>query len=262
MEFCSIASGSSGNCIFVGTDEANILIDAGISAKKICEGLKGIDIDPSDIDGIFVTHEHIDHIQGISTFVKKYPMEVFGTKKTLKALYSKFDGDFGESIFTEIVPDIDFSYKDAIIHPFAVSHDAADPVGYRIESKGKRFAVATDMGFFDDRIVNCLKDLDAICFEANHDINMLMVGKYPYNLKQRVSGPKGHLSNDAAADLLCRIFSERLKYIMLIHLSKDNNYAELAYETVRAELLTRCCNSPVILDVAGRNAASDIYNII
>ena len=101
-----------------------------------------------------------------------------------------------------------------------------------------------------------LKDLDAICLEANHDINMLMVGSYPYNLKQRVAGPKGHLSNDAAADLLCRIYCERLKKILLIHLSKDNNYAELAYETVRAELLSRCCNSEVSLDVAGRNTPS------
>ena len=175
MEFCSIASGSSGNCIFVGTDEANILIDAGISAKKICEGLKGIDIDPSDIDGIFVTHEHIDHIQGISAFVKKYPMEIFGTKKTLKALSAKFNGEFGDSVFTEIVPDVDFFYKDAIIYPFAVSHDAADPVGYRVESEGKRFAVATDMGCFDDYIVNNLSNLDGLCLEANHDIRMLQV---------------------------------------------------------------------------------------
>lgn len=262
MEFCSIASGSSGNCIFVGTDEANILIDAGISAKKICEGLNGIDIDPADVDGIFVTHEHIDHIQGIQVFAKKYKVDIYGTKKTLKQISAKFGGDFGESNMIEIVPDIDIYFKDVIIHPFAVSHDAADPVGYRMESGGKRFAVATDMGFFDDYIVENLKDLDGICLEANHDINMLMVGKYPYNLKQRVAGPKGHLSNDAAADLLTRIYSKRLKKVLLIHLSKDNNYAELAYETVRAELLAKCCQSELSLDVAGRNTPSDIFTIL
>ena len=262
MEFCSIASGSSGNCIFVGTSEANILIDAGISAKKICEGLKGIDIDPFDIDGIFVTHEHIDHIQGIQVFVKKYGINIYGTGKTLKAIYSKFGGDLGESRMIDIIPDIDICVKDAIIHPFAVSHDAVDPVGYRIESGEKRFAVATDLGYFDDYIVENLKDLDAICIEANHDINMLMVGKYPYQLKQRVSGRKGHLSNDSCADLLCRIAGDRLKKILLIHLSKDNNYAELAYETVRAELLMRCEHREITLDVAGRNTPSDIYSII
>ncbi len=262
MEFCSIASGSSGNCIFVGTDEANILIDAGVSAKKICEGLKGIDIDPFDIDGIFITHEHVDHIQGLQNFVKKYGTKVFGTAKTLKAIYSKGNGEFGESEFEEINPDIDICLKDAIITPFAVSHDAADPVGYRVESGGKRFAVATDLGTFDDYIVEHLKELDGLCLEANHDINMLMVGKYPYQLKQRVAGPKGHLSNDAAADLLCRIFCDRLKYVLLIHLSKDNNYAELAYETVRAELLTRCPHRELTLDVAGRNTPSDIFSIL
>ncbi|MBO4510803.1 MAG: MBL fold metallo-hydrolase [Lachnospiraceae bacterium] len=262
MEFCSIASGSSGNCIFVGTNEANILIDAGVSAKKICEALKGIDIDPSEIDGIFITHEHIDHIQGLQVFAKKYPTVIYATNKTLRAIRSKFGPDFGGSTFEEIVPDIDFCLKDAIITPFAVSHDAADPVGYRVESEGKRFAVATDLGFFDDYIISNLKELDGLCLEANHDINMLMVGKYPYNLKQRVSGPKGHLSNDSAADLLCRIFCERLKYVLLIHLSKDNNYAELAYETVRAELLSRCPHKELKLDVAGRNTPSDIFSII
>ena len=262
MEFCSIASGSSGNCIFVGTSEANILIDAGISAKKICEGLRGIDIDPADIDGIFITHEHIDHIQGIQVFAKKYNIDIYGTKKTLKALIAKYKEDFGDCRMIEIIPDIDICLKDAIIHPFAVSHDAADPVGYRIESEGKRFAVATDLGFFDDYIVDNLKELDGICIEANHDINMLMVGKYPYHLKQRVAGPKGHLSNDACADLLCRIFCERLKHILVIHLSKDNNYAELAFETVRAELLTRCPHHELSLDVAGRNTPSDIFSIL
>ncbi len=262
MEFCSIASGSSGNCIFVGTSEANILIDAGISSKKICEGLRGIDIDPSEIDGIFITHEHIDHIQGLQVFAKKYNISIYGTKKTLRAINSKFNGDLEGCPMIEITPDIDICLKDAIILPFAVSHDAADPVGYRIESGGKNFAVATDMGFFDDYIVEKLKNLDGICIEANHDINMLMVGKYPYHLKQRVAGPKGHLSNDACADLLCRIFCDRLKHILLIHLSKDNNYAELAYETVRAELLTRCCDHEVSLEVAGRNTPSDIFSIL
>ena len=262
MEFCSIASGSSGNCIFVGTNEANILIDAGISAKRICEGIRGIDIDPAEIDAIFITHEHIDHVQGLQTFAKKYPTTIYGTAKTLKCIYSKTDGDFGESSFKEIAPDIDICVKDAIITPFAVSHDAADPVGYRLESANRRFAVATDLGFFDDYIVEHLKDLDGLCLEANHDINMLMVGKYPYHLKQRVAGPKGHLSNDSAADLLCRIFCDRLKYVLLIHLSKDNNYAELAYETVRAELLSRCPHKELKLDVAGRNTPSDIFSII
>jgi len=262
VEFCSIASGSSGNCIYVGTAEANILIDAGISAKRICEGLKGIDIDPVELDGIFITHEHVDHVQGLQVFAKKYNTDIYGTRKTLKAICSKYDGNFGQGRMIEINPDIDIYLKDAIIHPFAVQHDAADPVGYRVESGGKNFAVATDLGCFDDYIINNLKELDGICIEANHDINMLMVGKYPYSLKQRVSGPKGHLSNDACAKLLCRIYSPRLKSILLIHLSKDNNYAELAYETVRAELLTSCCNSCVALDVAGRNTPSDIFSIL
>ncbi len=261
MEFCSIASGSSGNCIFVGTAEANILVDAGISCKRIVDGLKSIDIDISDISGILITHEHSDHIQGVPILARKYGIDIYGTRDTLKYIYDKEKGNLGESRLVEIVPDADFEIGDAVIHPFSISHDAADPVSYRIESDGKVFAIATDLGYYDDYVVKNLSEADGIYLEANHDVNMLMVGGYPYHLKMRIIGPKGHLSNEAAADLLVRVGCDRLKAVLLAHLSKENNYAELAYETVRAELLEKWSFGDIDLIVAPRDVPSQLFTV-
>lgn len=261
MEFCSIASGSSGNCIYVGAGGTSLLVDAGVSCKRITDGLKSIDLDVSELDGIFITHEHIDHIQGVPILARKYGIDIYGTHDTLKYIYDKEKGNLGSSRLIDIAPDTDVFLGDVVVHPFSISHDACDPVSYRIEAGGKVFAIATDLGYFDDYIVSNMMNADGVYLEANHDYNMLMVGNYPYSLKQRVAGPKGHLSNDAAAELLVRIGSERLKAVLLAHLSKENNYAELAYETVRAELLTRWNYGSLEMEVAPRDIPSSLYTI-
>lgn len=237
MRLCSIASGSSGNCIYIGSRNTHLLVDAGISRKRVEEGLKKLDVKGEELDGILVTHEHIDHIQGLGVFSRKYKIPIYATAGTLGGIKNcKSLGQMPEGLYHEIKPDTDFTLGEITVHPFAVSHDAGQPCGYRFERGEKHVAVATDLGKYDDYTVENLKDLDAVLLESNHDIHMLEVGPYPYPLKRRVMGEKGHLSNELSGRLLCAILHEGLKHVLLGHLSKENNYAELAYETVRLEV--------------------------
>lgn len=237
MNLCSIASGSSGNCIYTGTEKAGILIDAGISAKRITEGLHSIDRDFSDIQGIFVSHEHSDHVKGIGVLARKYHLPIYATKGTIQAMKSMSSlGKIEEDLYHEIRPEETICLKDLEISPFAIPHDAAEPVAYHVACGEKTAAVATDLGFYNQKIVDRLKGLDVLLLEANHDIHMVEVGSYPYALKQRILSDKGHLSNEAAGKLLCHILHDDLKHIFLGHLSQENNYDQLAYETIRMEI--------------------------
>lgn len=237
MRLCSIASGSSGNCIYIGSENTHLLVDAGISRKKIEEGLAKLNLTGDMLDGILITHEHTDHIQGLGVFCRKYKIPVFGTPGTLQGILAyKQLGAVPEGIFREVFADCPFEIGDLTIKPFTISHDAKEPTGFRITGDGKSVAVATDLGFYDDYTIHNLKDLCAVVLEANHDVHMLEVGPYPYPLKQRVLGNCGHLSNEASGRLLCQILHDGLKHIVLGHLSKDNNFPELAYETVKLEV--------------------------
>lgn len=236
MRMCSIASGSSGNCIYVGSDNTHLLIDAGISGKSIEAGLNGIDISTSDIDGILVTHEHSDHIAGLGVLARRYGIDIYATEGTVEAIKGKNLGRIDEGLFKIIREDDDFVVNDLCVHAIKVPHDAAAPVAYRIGSNGSSIAVMTDLGYFDDYIVSNLQGLDALLLESNHDIRMLETGPYPYPLKQRILGNRGHLSNENAGRLLGRVINDNMQKIFLGHLSKENNLAELAYETVRLEL--------------------------
>ena len=237
MRLCSIASGSSGNCIYVGSDEAHVLVDVGISGKKIVEGLYSLDLSPGDIDGILITHEHSDHIKGLGVIARKYEIPIYATGGTVDAMSRMGSlGKIPEGIFTEIREDEPFQIKDLSVNPFTIPHDAAQPVGYRFECGGHSMGIATDLGKYNEYIVDHLQKLDALLLEANHDIRMLQVGKYPYYLKQRILGDRGHLSNENAGRLLCRLLHDNLKAVFLGHLSKENNYEALAYETVCQEV--------------------------
>lgn len=237
MRLCSIASGSSGNCIYVGSDTTHLLIDVGISGKRVEAGIKELDIVPGDLDGILITHEHADHIAGLGVIARKYNIPIYTTKGTKEAIlnYGKI-GKVDPELFVEIKEDEKFTIKDLAVNPMRISHDAAQPVAYRVSYGNKKIAVCTDLGCFNDYTVECLKNLDAVLLEANHDINMLQVGPYPYYLKQRILGDRGHLSNENSGRLLNRIIHNDLKHIILGHLSKENNIPELAYEAVRMEV--------------------------
>lgn len=237
MKLCSIASGSSGNCIFAGSDTTSLLVDAGISGKRVENGLNTIGHTGRDLDGILVTHEHSDHIRGLGVLSRKLQVPIYATKATIEEILSCSSlGKFPEGIFYEIEPDRPFEIGDLTVNPFTISHDAADPVGYRISQGEHSVGIATDLGKYDDYIIENLQGLDALLLEANHDVNMLQVGAYPYYLKQRILSDRGHLSNCAAGQLLSSLLHDGMKEIMLGHLSQENNYEDLAFETVCSEV--------------------------
>lgn len=237
MRLCSIASGSSGNCIYVGNENTHLIVDVGISKKRVEEGLAELHLTGEMLSGILITHEHTDHIQGLGAFSRKYKIPIYATKGTLDGVRMyKSLGEMPEGLLREISPDTRFSVGELEIVPFSISHDANEPTGFRISGDDKSVAIATDLGVYDDYIVEHLRHLDAVVLEANHDVHMVEVGPYPYPLKQRVLGCRGHLSNESTGRLLCEILHEELKYIVLGHLSKENNFPELAYETVKLEV--------------------------
>lgn len=237
MKLCSIASGSSGNCIYVGTDATHLLVDVGISGKKTEGGLNSIGQSLANIDGILITHEHSDHICGLGVLSRKYHIPIYATYGTINAIkMSSSVGKIEEELFVPIRADESFRIKDITVEPMLTSHDAAEPVAYRMKYENKKIAIATDLGTYNEYTVECLKGMDLLFLEANHDVNMLQVGPYPYQLKRRILGDRGHLSNELSGQLLKRIAHEKLQGVVLGHLSKDNNIPELAYETVRVEL--------------------------
>lgn len=265
MRLCSIASGSSGNCIYVGSNKTHLLIDTGISKKRIDECLSELGIKGEEINGILITHEHSDHIQGLGVFSRKYEIPIYATKGTITGITEcKSIGKMPEGLFHEVLIDQVFTIGDLEIKPFSISHDAMEPSGFRIETAEKSVAIATDLGIYDEYIIDNLKNLDAIVLEANHDVHMLEVGPYPYPLKQRVLGNRGHLSNELTGRLLCNILHDKLKYIMLGHLSRENNYEELARETVKLEVTmgdTPYKGDDLPLLVANRDVMSKILEI-
>jgi len=237
MDIFSIGSGSSGNSICVGGDNSHILIDAGLSGKRIREGLNGKDLKPEELSGILITHEHADHVSGLGVMARRYGLPIYGTAGTIRAIRRNSSlGEIDDSLFHVVERDVDFAVGDLTVHPIHVSHDAADPVAYICTDGRKKIGVITDLGKYDDYTIGNLQDLSVIFLEANHDVNMLQVGPYPYPLKQRILSDSGHLSNETSGDLLGCILNDYVEHIFLGHLSAQNNYPELAYETVRQEV--------------------------
>jgi len=239
-----------------------VLIDAGISGKRVEAGLAQIGLTGHDIDGILVTHEHSDHISGLGVLCRRYHTPIYATRRTLGALMQTGSlGKIDPSLLVEVEADESFTIKDLTVNPMHISHDAADPVAYRFSYGKKRAAICTDLGVYNEYTVECLKGMDVLLLEANHDVNMLQVGSYPYPLKQRILGKRGHLSNENAGRLLGRVLHDDLKKVVLGHLSKENNLPELAYETVRLEI--ELADNPYhaqdfCIEVARRSDVSEI----
>lgn len=265
MRMASIASGSSGNCIYIGSDNTHILVDAGISNKRIQQGLGELGLTGKDIKGILITHEHSDHVKGLGVLARKYQIPIYGTVETLEEIFaSERLGEIDSSLLTSISPDQEFVLGDLTVKPFKVNHDAANPVAYRVEKGSKSVAVATDMGHYNSYIVHHLQGLDALLLESNHDVRMVETGPYPYYLKRRILSDYGHLSNENAGRLLSHVLHDKLKKVLLGHLSKENNYVDLAYETVKAEIDMGDCpygSSDFSISVAGRDCNSEIVYV-
>lgn len=264
MRICSIASGSSGNCIYIGHENHHILLDAGVSRKRIVDGLKELGVSPEMLDGIFVTHEHTDHICGIPMMEKMFHTPVYATGGTLDAICSKDKkGDISLKNLYQLYADEPVQVGGFQITPFTISHDAAEPVCYTIECAGKKIGVVSDLGYYDSYIVEHLSGSDVLMMEANHDISMLEAGPYPYSLKCRILGEQGHLSNEMSGKLLCDLYHKGLKEVFLTHLSKENNYPQLAYESVKCQLWEEMgwTELPFTLEVAKRDVPSRVVHI-
>ncbi|MFW7432881.1 MBL fold metallo-hydrolase [Vagococcus carniphilus] len=231
-----LASGSSGNSLYIESGQKRLLVDAGLSGKKITGLLAQIDRKPEDLDAILVTHEHRDHIHGVGVLARKYKLDVYANEKTWQAM-------------DPLIGDVSFEQKnifnmgevmtlgDLDIESFGVSHDAADPQFYQFHKDNKSFVVLTDTGYCSDRVRGIIKNADGYLMESNHDLGMLRMGKYPWSTKQRILSDKGHLSNEDGALVATDVIGDKTKRIYLGHLSKENNLKEIAHMTMTDTLM-------------------------
>lgn len=230
MIFCSLYSGSSGNSIFVSSGKTKVLIDAGLSGIKITNALKEIGEDIKELDAIFVTHEHSDHIKGIGILSRKYNIPIYANSLTWQAMANSIGSVKEQNV--KVVNSNCVTINDLDIINYKTPHDAVSACGYTICSGNKKASIATDLGYFADEVRNAISDSDIVLLESNHDIEMLKFGPYPYELKRRILSKTGHLSNDDCGRAIIDIMNEKKKHIVLGHLSKINNYPDLAYQTV------------------------------
>lgn len=230
LDVCVLASGSKGNCTYIATTSTKILIDVGMTCSYVVNKLASISVNPREIDGILVTHTHSDHIAGLKVFLKKYQTTLFLTKKMYDDLKDKIKID------NYVLIEEDFSLKDLFIRVIKTSHDASDSNGYVVEYKDKSAVYLTDTGYVNQKNFNVLKNRNLYIMESNHDVTMLMEGKYPYHLKQRILGDYGHLSNQDSANYLSKFIGDNTKYVFLAHLSEENNTPTLALETLKETL--------------------------
>ncbi len=229
-KFCPLFSSSTGNSIYVNGGDDSLLIDVGMTNKQVEQSLWNIGADADSIRNIFITHEHNDHVKGLKVFTKKHKARVFMTAGTYEAL-TKTDAldNVNEcKIITEDGVDVGCMF----VKPFAISHDSLEPCGYTVElANGRKIAVATDLGIMTDTVFDAIKGADLVMLESNHDVNMLQCGAYPYVLKRRILGVKGHLSNDDCAKTVAKLLKTGTTRFFLGHLSRENNIPQLAYQT-------------------------------
>lgn len=267
LQFASFASSSSGNCYLVKSDTTAILIDVGIAGKYILDGLENLDIAPEEIRGILLTHEHIDHVRSLRMMSKKAEDAVVcGTRGTLDAVSDKVD----PSKCRAVRPGEAFVVGDIQVEPFTLSHDAAEPAGYSLRHGGRQLTIVTDTGRISEEIFCQAAGADLLVLEANHEVNILQMGSYPYALKRRILGDEGHLSNEAAGACLCRLLQQRkargaegVPTVILAHLSKENNTPAQAYLTIRNMLMEEdfYIDQDLLMDIAARDVASPLREV-
>jgi len=267
MRFKSISSGSKGNATYIGSDRTHILIDTGISKKRIYEGLKQLDLSPKDLSAILITHEHTDHICALDILERDLQIPVFLTDGTKQSLQEKNHWMVPDELVHIIRADETFTIGDITVKALQVSHDAREPVCYRFQGSSSggagSCAVVTDLGEYDEKLLHELKVLSVLMVEANHDLRMLQTGPYPYPLKRRIASGKGHLSNETAGHLVSDLLHEGMQHIALGHLSQKNNYQELALLAVQNEIDTRDNSwhaSDFPIDVADPQTGTQVYS--
>ena len=236
LRFSPLFSGSSGNATYIGCDNVHILLDAGVSGSRVTAELQRVGVDPSMLNAILVTHEHSDHIKGIGIISRKYDLPVYATEGTWAGMYSKI-GNIPAKNVRFIQPAQDFYVGPIDITPFPIPHDAGQPVGYTFELSGAKLAVATEVGGPRESWMKYIYGAGAVILESNYDPGMLTSGPYPYDLKKRIMGKHGHLSNADAGEIAVELARRGTRQIILAHLSKENNYPALALTTCESMFL-------------------------
>jgi len=230
IRFCNLYSGSSGNATYIEYQDTRILIDAGVSCQKIVKGLADMNVTLDMIDGILITHEHSDHVKGLTTISKKYNTPIYATSKTWNQMALLKLPEYNHILFHA---NESFDLGELTIHPFSIPHDAVDPCAFNIMAGDKKITVATDIGHITNGIYEKLMGSDILLLESNYDDNTLSYSSYPYFLKRRIASDMGHLSNEAASKVIKKLYDDTgIKHVVLGHLSKENNFPELAYQTV------------------------------
>ncbi|MFV0266590.1 MAG: MBL fold metallo-hydrolase [Draconibacterium sp.] len=251
LEICAIASGSNGNCYYIGNHTDAVLIDAGISTKQILLRMKERDLDAEKIKALFITHEHGDHMRGARVLGKRLQIPVYLTAKTYNSSYKNLRPDYPKFFSPEdVIPVGDFS-----IHPVLKNHDAAEPCSFRIEYQNRNIGVFTDIGEACNNVKTHLQLCDSLFLESNYDEKMLWEGSYPWHLKKRVASDVGHLSNDQAFELLNQHAGENLQCVFLSHLSKENNTPEMAIETMQP------LTERFAVKLTSRREASEVFQL-
>jgi len=262
MKAISLASGSKGNSYLITTAGSKILIDNGLSEKAFLEKLDALKINPLDLDAIFITHEHADHIKGLKTFIKKYKAKIYVHNDSAKYV----DKELGGNLRNEIIfydNDI-ITFNDLIIENFSQSHDSKHCSGFTIKDNEATVSISTDLGIMNDNILKHLKDSDLVYLEANHDVSLLLDNpNYPTFLKQRILGNRGHLSNKASSEIIEKLAYGGVKQIVLSHLSEDNNSPSLAYNFIKEKLKEKNITEgeDIFIDVATQYKLGTAFNI-
>lgn len=262
LQFCSFASGSSGNCYLIKNESTALLIDAGISGKKIFQALEDTDTPPEMVKALLITHEHIDHVKSIPIVTKKLPeVLAYANESTWENIERQVAPE-KQRVFTT---GEDFYIDALLIRPFPIPHDAAEPVGFSIYYDGSQISIVTDVGYITDEIFDEIIDADLLMLEANHEEEILLMGNYPYPLKRRILGDNGHLSNVNAGKCLCSLVEARRKNrrVLLGHLSRENNDPSVAMLTVRNTLMENNIipGNELKLEVVLRDCCSCIYEV-
>lgn len=262
LKFCSLFSGSDGNSQYIEYKNTKLLIDSGMSGKRIQEQLKNIEVDPKEIQGIFITHEHTDHIKGAGVLSRRYDIPVYANEKTWEAMLPKI-GKMEDRNIKVFETSKEFAFNELSINTFNVHHDAVDPVGFTVTNSKKKICLLTDTGVVDENIKSSLEDFDLLLLETNHDVEMLKVGSYPFSLKKRILSKFGHLSNETAGYFLTSILKDREEVVLLGHLSAENNFPELAEKTVNNILEEKGIipGKNVKIEMTYRDRAGKVYTL-
>ncbi|RTE01741.1 MBL fold metallo-hydrolase [Paenibacillus whitsoniae] len=231
IRFTVLSSGSTGNATVVDNGEAKILIDVGFSAKRMEQLMKERDLAPSSLDAIVVTHEHSDHIKGLGPLARKYNLPIYANEKTWEELNRQI-GEIADENKRVLETGGMLEFGAMRVESFGISHDAAEPVGYCFYEGEQKLSVVTDLGYMSEKVKEKITDSDALVLETNHDVDMLRVGHYPWSIKRRILGDKGHLSNETAGEALCDVMTSKTRSVYMAHLSRDHNLMDLARLTV------------------------------